>query len=195
LVFPAIPLPSDEELAPEHRDLLARLPPLNVFRMVAGAPRALKPFMALGGAVLSSALDARRREIAVLRVAHATNSRYERVQHEQLARNSGVSEWEITAVGTEQPVTSLDEECNLICRVADEISRDVRLTDEALEQILARYGPREASELILLVSYYNMVSRFLESTRVQVEDEPLLARQTPESFTGRPARAGQRDET
>jgi AhpD family alkylhydroperoxidase len=193
-VPPAIPLPSDEDLTPEQQALLARLPPLNVFRMVAGAPRALKPFMALGSAVLSSALDARRREIAVLRVAYATNARYEWVQHEQLARNSGVSDSEIAAIGAEQRVTSLDEECNLICRVADEISRDVRLSDEALEQIAARYGPREASELILLVSYYNMVSRFLESTRVEVEDEPLLSSQTPASFTGRPPSGPRRDE-
>jgi AhpD family alkylhydroperoxidase len=193
-VPPEIPLPSDEELTPEHRALLARLPPLNVFRMVAGAPAALRPFMALGSAVLSTALDARRREIAVLRVAQATNARYEWVQHEQLARNSGVSESEIAAIGSEERVTSLDEECNLICRVADEISRDVRLSDKALEQIAERYGPREASELILLVSYYNMVSRFLESTRVEVEDEPLLAGQTPGSFAGRRSSAPRRDE-
>jgi hypothetical protein len=63
--------------------------------------------------------------------------------------------------------------------VADEVSRDVRLSDDALEQILDRYGPREAAELILLVSYYNMVSRFLESTRVEIEDEPLLEGSMP----------------
>ena len=183
---PKIPLPSDDELDPGHRELLANLPPLNVFRMVAGAPRALRPFMALGGAVLSTALDARRREIAVLRVAHATHAQYEWVQHEQLARSAGVTEAEIEAIGREDPVTSLDEECNLICRVADEVSREVRLSDEALEQIIGRYGPREATELIMLVSYYNMVSRFLESTRVEVEDEPLLTGQTPEALTRRP---------
>jgi AhpD family alkylhydroperoxidase len=178
---PKIPLPTDEELQPEHRALLASLPRLNVFRMVAGAPRAVRPFMELGGAVLSTALDPRRREIAVLRVAHVTGARYEWAQHEQLARNVGVSEAEIAAVGSEEPVRSLDEERNLICRVADEVSRDVRLSDEALEQIVERYGAREAAEVILLVSYYNMVSRFLESTRVEVEDEPLLHGPTPGS--------------
>jgi AhpD family alkylhydroperoxidase len=185
-VPPKIPLPSDDELDPERRELLAGLPPLNVFRMLAGAPRAVRPFMGLGGAVLSTALDARRREIAVLRVAHATRAPYEWAQHEQLARNVGVREAEIEAIGREDPVTSLDPECNLICRVADEVSRDVRLSDDALEQIIDRYGPREATEVILLVSYYNMVSRFLESTRVEVEDEPLLRGQTPESLTRRP---------
>ena len=103
-----------------------------------------------------------------------------------------MSEAEVAAIGTEEPVTSLDEKCNLICRVTDEISRDVWLSDEALEQIIARYGPREASEVILLVSYYNMVSRFLESTRVEVEDEPLVAGQTPDSFSRRPARPAER---
>jgi 4-carboxymuconolactone decarboxylase len=185
-VPPKVPLPSDDELDPERREMLANLPPLNVFRMLAGAPRAVRPFMALGAAVLSSALDARRREIAVLRVAHATRAPYEWAQHEQLARNVGVTEQEIETIAREDPVTSLEAEDNLICRIADEVSRDVRLSDEALEQIIDRYGPREASELILLVSYYNMVSRFLESTRVEIEDEPLLGEQTPSSMAGRP---------
>ena len=86
---------------------------------------------------------------------------------------------EIDAIAGEEPVVSLDEECNLICRVADEVSRDVRLSDEALERIIERYGHDEARQLILLVSYYNMVSRFLESTRVEIEDQPLLSGRAP----------------
>lgn len=175
---PKIPLPTDEELEPRQREILASLPPLNVFRMVAGARRAVRPFLGLGAAVLNGPLDARRREIAVLRVAHATDAQYEWIQHEQLGRGVGVTDAEIEAIRTEEPVSSLGEESNLICRVADEVSRDVRLSDAALEQIVGRYGPREASELILLVSYYNMVSRFLESTRVELEDRPLLDGQT-----------------
>lgn len=44
---PKIPPRSDDELDPKHRELLASLPTLNVFRMVAGAPRAARPFLAL----------------------------------------------------------------------------------------------------------------------------------------------------
>jgi 4-carboxymuconolactone decarboxylase len=182
---PKIPLPTDAELGPEQVAMLSKLPPLNVFRMVAGAPGAGRPFLQLGGAVLSGALDVRRREIAVLRVAQATNASYEWAQHEQLATAAGVTPDEIRAIGGEAPVTGLDEECNLICRVADEISLGVRLSDEALETIIDRYGPREAAELILLVSYYNMVSRFLESTRVELEDRPLLEGQTLGQTFGR----------
>lgn len=166
-----IPLPTDDELTPEDREMLGNVPPLNVFRMVAGTRRGLRPFLQLGAAALSSSMDARRREIAVLRVAHATGAGYERTQHERLARLAGVSEEEIAAIAGEEPVASLDQEANLICRVADEVSRDVRLSDEALARLIERYGAREASDVILLVSYYNMVSRFLESTRVELEKE------------------------
>ena len=44
---PKIPLPTDDELKPEHGEMLANLPPLNVFRMVAGAPA--RPVRAVAG--------------------------------------------------------------------------------------------------------------------------------------------------
>ena len=53
---------------------------------------------------------------------------------------------------------------------ADEISRDVRLSDEALGLLLDHYGKRQTTELIFCISYFNMLSRFLESTRVPLED-------------------------
>jgi hypothetical protein len=90
-----------------------------------------------------------------------------------------VTDAEIEAVQAGGPVTALDEEGNMICRVADEIARDVRLSDEALQWALDRYGVRQACELILCCSYFNMLSRFLESTRVQLEDADLVGGATP----------------
>ena len=49
----------------------------------------------------------------------------------------------------------------------------VRLSDEALAQILERYGALGATELVLCISYFNFLSRFLESTRVEIENEAL----------------------
>jgi hypothetical protein len=51
---PKIPLPTDAELGPEKLAMLAKLPGLNVFRMVAGTAGAARPFLQLGGAVLFS---------------------------------------------------------------------------------------------------------------------------------------------
>jgi 4-carboxymuconolactone decarboxylase len=172
---PAVPLPADEELAPEIRETLKRLPPLNLFRMVANAPASFQPFLDFATSVLlRSEFEPYKREIAVLRVAHATGSHYEWTQHVAVAKGVGMDEGTIRKIACDGPVTTLDEEGNLLCRVADEVSRDVRLSDEALEQILARYGTRGATELIFCCAYFNMLSRFLESTRVELEPEPVL---------------------
>jgi 4-carboxymuconolactone decarboxylase len=143
--------------------------------MVANAPASFKPFVDLAASILFySEFDRRKREIAVLRVAHVTGSTYEWTQHVALARSFGVTDDEIARVAISGPVTTLDEEGNLLCRAADEISRDVRLSDDALAGLLARYGVRQTTELIFCCSYFNMLSRFLESTRVDLEDKPVL---------------------
>jgi 4-carboxymuconolactone decarboxylase len=170
-----IPLPTDAELTPELREILDSLPALNIFRMPANAPANLKPFVDYGlSLLLCTELDARKREIAILRVAHVTRSKYEWTQHATLARRVGVTDAEIAALAVDGPVVGLGEDGQLLCRVAEEISRDVRLSDEALRTILDRYGRRQAVELILCCSHFNMVSRILESTRVELEPEDLL---------------------
>ncbi|MGD0673468.1 MAG: carboxymuconolactone decarboxylase family protein [Candidatus Binatus sp.] len=171
-----IPLPDQAQLTPEIAATLGKLPPLNVFRMMANAPASFEPIINFAMSILlRSEFDKRKREIAVLRVAHVTRSNYEWTQHVAVAKSVGVSDNEIAAIGVDGAVTGLDAEGNLLCRVADEISRDVRLSDEALGAIMDRYGVRQATELILCCSYFNMLSRFLESTRVELESQPPLA--------------------
>lgn len=169
-----IPLPEIDELSPELQNVVKGFP-LNVILMMANAPASTKTLVDFANTILfQSRFDARQREIAVLRVAHVTRAPYEWAQHANLAAAVGVSAREMEIIRSEEPVTSLDEDGNLLCRVADEISRDVRLSDEGLRLIMARYGVREATELILCVSYFNMISRFLESTRVPFEGQPSL---------------------
>jgi 4-carboxymuconolactone decarboxylase len=174
-VQPKIPLPSDDQLTAEIRETLGNLPPLNVFRMMANAPASFHGFLQLAGSILmQSEFDSRKREIAILRVAHVTGSSYEWTQHVRLALQLGVTAEQIERIGVDGPVQGLDEEGTLLCRVAEEISRDVRLSDEALTEIMQRYGVRQATELILCCSYFNMLSRFLESTRVALEGTPAF---------------------
>lgn len=172
---PKIPLPDDADLDAESLEILAKLPPLNVFRMMANAPASFRSLIEFAFSLLvTSEFDARKREIAILRVAHVTHASYEWFQHVIVAKRVGVTDQEIEKIGVNGPVVGLDEEGNLLCRVADEISNEVRLGDDALQQILDRYGTRQATELILCVSYFNLLSRFLESTRVELEEKSPL---------------------
>ncbi len=164
-----IPLPKIEDLPEEIREMVSSSP-LNVVKMMANAPASFLGFQKFaGGVLLKNQFDPRKREIAVCRIGHVTKANYEWTHHVRVAKGLGVTDEEIMIIGSENPVTSLDEEGNLLCRVADEISLNVRLSDEALTRILERYGVRGSTELILCCSYFNMISRFLESTRVELE--------------------------
>jgi alkylhydroperoxidase family enzyme len=175
----SVPLPEIEALPSGIRELVETVP-LNVFRMVANAPASFMTFAGFAGSILiESQFDPLKREIAVLRVARVTNSDYEWTHHVAVAKKHGLADGQIEKIQTEDPVISLGDEYNLLCRVADEISRNVRISDEALAIILGRYGVRGATELILCVSYFNMVSRFLESTRVPLEAKEIFEKIHP----------------
>jgi 4-carboxymuconolactone decarboxylase len=150
---------------------------------VASVPASFVPFMQLGGSLLGGPeIDARNREIAILAVARATGAAYERAQHEQLARNVGISDEEIAAIRDDDAEAALDADGALAFAAATEISRDVRISDATLERLIERWGNAGAAELILCCAYYNMVSRFLESARVPLEDEELLGDRTPDAI-------------
>jgi AhpD family alkylhydroperoxidase len=176
-----LPLPTDDELAPEAAEILAALPPLNVFRAVAALPASLRPFLELGASLLSGeSLTPAERELAILRVAHVTGAAYERQQHEQLAAAVGLDAAQIAVTASDDPAAGLDGDGALLCAATDEITRDVRLSDSTLARVRERWGDDGARELILTVGYYNMVSRYLESARVPLEEASVLGGADPE---------------
>src|SRR3954464_11972780 len=64
------------------REALENLPPLNIFRTLAHAETAFRPFLRFGGAVLTRmALDPVVRELVILQVAKEAEAEYEWIQH------------------------------------------------------------------------------------------------------------------
>src|SRR5678816_1914688 len=82
--------PDPKTLSSETQDYLGKLPPLNLFRMMAGGEGLLRAFVQLGNHLLfKSTLSPVLREIAILRVGALSNARYEVFQHERIARGLG----------------------------------------------------------------------------------------------------------
>ena len=82
----------DPNDAPEPvRTALEGLPPLNIFRMIANADTALRPFLRYGNTLLAHlALDPLLRELAILQVSRLTpHAEYEWVQHVPIAKAVG----------------------------------------------------------------------------------------------------------
>jgi alkylhydroperoxidase family enzyme len=166
-----IPYPADDELTPEARELLSQLPALNIARMFAGAPAALRPLVELGQAILLQAeLDPRLREIAILAVAHASDSRYEGAQHENICRAIGMAEDEIRAAA-DGDVHALAPDAQLVWRFGEQIARDVRADEALTQQVLERFGRRQATELVVACAFYSAVARIIETCGVDLEEQ------------------------
>src|SRR5580700_8197336 len=91
LTAPRVAPLQDSELTDEQRAALAPMstdgrPPLNIFRTLARAPKALARFNEWGGYVLSrrNSLPVREREIVILRVGYLCKSGYEFTQHTRI---------------------------------------------------------------------------------------------------------------
>lgn len=177
----AAPLPKLAELPAEIQTILNKLPPLNVFRMTANVPQSFVPFTQMAQSLLQNGkFDPRLREIAILRVAYHTKAAYEWHQHAFLAEANDVSPEIIKTLKNEDPVSSLSPEENFICQVADELTLNATLSDKSFQKLFADYDLNKACELILVVGFFNMLSRFLNGTRVQIEaTNPLKGHSSP----------------
>ncbi|MBA3300861.1 MAG: carboxymuconolactone decarboxylase family protein [Thermoleophilaceae bacterium] len=180
-----IPYPADAELDDDARAILAALPPLNIVRMFAGAPAALRPLTDLGQAIILHAeLDPRLRQIAILSVAHASGSEYERAQHENVSRALGVSDEDIAAASTGN-VEALEPDARLVARFAASIARDVEADEDLTEAVLELLGRRQATELVVCCAYYCAVARVIATCGVELEDTLPSAGIAPNAWNER----------
>ena len=103
--WPALPYVDPAAASEPVRDALERVPPLNIFRMMANADSAFRPWLRWGAALLGRLeLDPLLRELAILRVARLTpHAEYEWVQHVPIAQAVGASEEQVAALERDEP--------------------------------------------------------------------------------------------
>jgi 4-carboxymuconolactone decarboxylase len=105
-----IPYPDPAALSDYVNGVVARAP-LNVMRMMSHASEPVfDGFGQFSGAFYRpSALDPLLREIAILRVGHLSQSRYEVFHHEGLGRQLGLGDAQIAAIARGQPDSALTD--------------------------------------------------------------------------------------
>jgi alkylhydroperoxidase family enzyme len=168
----AVPLPSDADLSPETKELLSQGAPLHVLRMFAGAQDLYPGIFTLIKEIFTTPeVDPKLREIIILRTAYLTDCAYEWEANVVFARNVGLTDEQIALLCTENLVTGLDPVSNLISRATDEITQQAAISDDALAQLLERFGPSITTKYITAISWFNMLSRFILSTRVPRETD------------------------
>ncbi|MFN3312472.1 MAG: carboxymuconolactone decarboxylase family protein [Hyphomonas sp.] len=169
--MPRLPYPADTSPLSGDDKMLANLAPLNIFRMLCHAPHTLKPFLSLGTAfMIQGKLAPVTRECVVLRIGYLSEASYETAQHEAIGLAVGMTPALIEAVKQGPTAEGLTVEQRIALRFTDHLMANPRPADAELEPVRAHFGLGGLQELVLLIGYYKMVCRYLETFGVDIED-------------------------
>ncbi|MEQ9520747.1 MAG: carboxymuconolactone decarboxylase family protein [Parvibaculum sp.] len=187
-----LPYPEPANLPAAARNLLASLPQLNVFRMMAGAGASFAPFMQFISAYLNEGVLAPElRELVILRVGHLCGSDYEVHQHERVARTIGMSEPRLQSAKGSLPSGHLSEKENQVLAFTDEQVERVKVSSAMFEATKKHLSDAEMTELLIVIGTYLMVCRFLETLEVELEEDDIQGSGLEEIEAG-VARLGQK---
>ena len=145
--------------------------PLNIFGVLGRHPKLLKRFNLLGGFLLNKGLlPEREREIVILRIGWNARARYEFGQHTLIGRRCGLTDAEIVALTLPADDHDWSDDDRALIALADELADDDCVGDATWQRLANRWDDAELVELLVLAGFYRMVSGFLNSAGVQLDD-------------------------
>jgi alkylhydroperoxidase family enzyme len=167
-----VPYLNKSDLAPEHRDLMAR--EITLYKALAHSPGALKNMSAVGAYIRhKSTLDPKLRELAILQVGWLARSPYEWSHHVKIGHDFGLSDDDIRAIGEETAdrASKLDALSKLVLRAAREMTQQLAMTDETFAALGAQLSREHMVDLTMVIAFYNAVVRVLATLQIDVEPE------------------------
>jgi 4-carboxymuconolactone decarboxylase len=169
-----LPYADPANAAEPVREVLALAPALNIFRMMANAETAFRPWLRWGAVLLTDlSLDPLLRELAILRVARLTpHAEYEWVQHVPIAKAVGADDEQVAALERDD----VEADCfadaqRSVLRFTTEVVRDARASDATFAAVSTVLTAREIVELLMVIGQYMMVARVMATTDMEL-DEP-----------------------
>ncbi len=145
--------------------------PLNIFGTLGKHPKLLKRFNLLGGFLLNKGmLPPRERELVILRVGANAHAEYEFGQHTVIGRACGLSDDEIAALTRSPDSHGWSDDDLALIALADELHADDCVTDTTWSNLAHRWDDAQLVELLIVAGFYRLVSGFLNSTGVQLDD-------------------------
>lgn len=145
--------------------------PLNIFGVLGRHPKLLKRFNLLGGFLLNKGLiPEREREIVILRVGWNAQAVYEFGQHTVIGRRCGLTDDEIAALTRAPHDHDWSASDLALIALADDLAADDCVSVGTWLALSVRWSDAELVELLVLAGFYRLVSGFLNSAGVQLDD-------------------------
>ena len=175
--MPRVPYLEKEQTTPEVREVFEKMESrgariLNLYKTLAHSPAAFGHFNRLGNALLQKAkLDPRLRELAILRIAKLCGSEYEWAQHVPFARDVGITQAQIDAMGNWQKAAVYSDRERATLQYVDEVTQSVKVQDATFVALKKHLDNASIVDLTLSIGFWGMVARILVPLQVEVEKD------------------------
>ena len=174
-----VPLPSDGDVRAVIGEDYNPDTTLNVIKMFAGTGEFYPALIGMVRAIFGTPdIDTKHREMIILRSASILDVPYEWQANTVFAANAGLTGAEIEATTSDGPVSGVAPDYVLICTATDELLRTGTLTDDTLSTMLDTFGPVVTRKYIVTISWFSMLSLFLNGTRVPLETTDKIGSRT-----------------
>lgn len=141
----------------------------NILSSFVNHPALTKEFLKFNVHLLfRSTLPARERELAILRVAHRTDSEYEWFQHVRMGRNEGLTDADIEGVQRGEAADGFDR---TILAGVDELMDSYELSDATWAALGERFDNRQRMDFVFTIGCYITVAMALKTFGVELDKE------------------------
>jgi len=163
--------PYAPEIQTQFDRIMRGAPPLTLFRVVAGNPRAWDKFKA-GSLLDGGPLSLREREIVIDRTCALTSCEYEWGVHVAIfAGAAGLTDQQVRATvreGADAPCWSEAE--RVLIAAVDALHHRATLDDAEFKALAAHYDEAKIFEIILLCGFYRTVSYLANGLDLPLEE-------------------------
>ena len=164
-------LPVDEAISRgKEVGLDERFSSLNAFRVMLHNPRAAGAVAELLRTLMfHNNLNARTRELVILRNGWRTGSEYEFCQHVRVSRDLKMSEEEILGVRDPANCGAYDETDRAVIRMADELLDNSQVSAETWSILQKAFPDEQLVELLIVAGFWRMIAGYLKTAKVPLD--------------------------
>jgi alkylhydroperoxidase family enzyme len=145
---------------------------LNVLGTLAQHPTLMHAYHTFNGHILyTNSLDARQRELLVLRVAARRGAEYEWNQHVHIARDLDFTDSEIERIAEGPHAADWSPLEAALLRAVDELLADAEITEGTWSELAGELDRHQLMDLVFTVGAYDLLAMAFKSFGVQLDDD------------------------
>ena len=148
--------------------LRARTGPPRIFLVLGRHRRLFAGWLHFAGRLMPGGLLPRREsELVILRVAHLSDSAYERRHHTRLGRAAGLSPADLQRLPEGPEAEGWTPRERVLLRTTDALHAERDLDDATWAELSEHLDERERIELCMLIGHYTMLATVIRALRIE----------------------------